>query len=110
MEDKLFWKRVKELMATQNVLQKDMADAVGISIGSFKNWLCRDILPNCEQSVRIAQKLNTTVEYLVTGNSGENKLSSDDIELLQLYHSIPSKFRHIALNMIKEIKQIDNKD
>ncbi|MDR1903129.1 MAG: helix-turn-helix domain containing protein, partial [Treponema sp.] len=48
----------------------------GISFPTFRNWIARNRLPDAIETYRIAQALNTSVEYLVTGeNPGKPDLS-----------------------------------
>lgn len=64
----MFWNNVKKLLSDQNILQKDFADTIGINIATLKNQMTRNIVPDAESAVKIASALNTSVEFLVTGN------------------------------------------
>lgn len=105
MEEKDFWNRVKELMASQGILQKDMAEAAGVSIGSFKNWLCRNILPDCVKAVKIANKLGTTVEYLVTGNS--DNFTEAESELIGYFRKTPDTLKYLTLHNAEYFSKAD---
>ena len=68
----MFWNNVKKLLSNQNILQKDFADSIGINIATLKNQMTRNIVPDAESAVKIASALNTSVEFLVTGNETDS--------------------------------------
>lgn len=68
----MFWNNVKKLLSDQNILQKDFADTIGINIATLKNQMTRNIVPDAESAVKIAAALNTSVEFLVTGNETDS--------------------------------------
>lgn len=93
-----FWRNVKEELDYNLITQKTLATSIGVSYNTLQSWITKDRLPNVEQSLKIAQKLNTSVEYLVTGRNVEknyikpriqnlnkklNQLSDDDIDLIE---------------------------
>ena len=62
-----FWERVKQLIKQQNTTQEWVATQCDVSLGMIKSWIFNNRLPDAAQAVRMAKALNTTVEYLVTG-------------------------------------------
>lgn len=69
----MFWNNVKELLEIQNLTQKELAAKTGINLGTLKNQICREVIPDAIEAVSIAKALNTTVEYLVTGKNNTAK-------------------------------------
>lgn len=63
----MFWDNVKELLDIQDVTQKELAAKTEINLGTLKNQICRNVIPDAIEAVKIAKALNTSVEYLVTG-------------------------------------------
>lgn len=63
----VFLERVKQLQASQNITQKELSDMTDISINTIRGWFSKDVNPDVFYAVKIAKALNTTVEYLVTG-------------------------------------------
>ena len=63
----MFWNNVKELLEIKNLTQKELSAITGINLGTLKNQICRDVIPDAVSAVKIAKALNTTVEFLVTG-------------------------------------------
>jgi hypothetical protein len=62
-----YWDNVKNIIHAHNTTQEWVATQCSIDFGSFKGWIAKDRLPRADDAVKIAQVLNTTVEYLVTG-------------------------------------------
>lgn len=62
-----FWARVSDLMAEKKMTQSDLAKIIGISVPVIRNQIYRGILPRVDTAVLIAQTLDSTAEYLVTG-------------------------------------------
>ena len=71
MEDQ-FWDRVKRLMKSHKISQKDFARYLDIPIRTFWGWIHRDCIPDASRACRIAQALGVTVEYLVMGTDDFN--------------------------------------
>ena len=68
-----FWLRVKDKLDFQDSTQRNLAQNINESYNTLQSWINRDRLPNAEQAVRIAEALNTSVEFLVTGKSNNRK-------------------------------------
>ncbi len=66
-----FWERVKIKIQAENTTMEWVARQINIRPDSFRRWSSRKILPNAEKAVGIASALNTTVEFLVTGEEPE---------------------------------------
>ncbi|MBQ7538953.1 MAG: helix-turn-helix transcriptional regulator [Treponema sp.] len=62
-----FKDRLVEELNYQGFSNKEFAQAVGISLGTLGMYLYRGSIPAADIAVKMAQALNTTTEYLVTG-------------------------------------------
>lgn len=67
MDGTSFWRTVNKLIKSQNTTQEAIAKTCAINFGTFKNRSSKKIVPDAIEAYKIAQALNTTVEYLVTG-------------------------------------------
>lgn len=77
----MFWDNVKTILSQNKILQKDFADKLGYNLSTLKNQMARNISPSVDEAVKIAQALNTTVEYLVTGEeSNKDKQTLETIK------------------------------
>lgn len=72
-----FWERVNTLIKSKKTKQQDLAEACGLSYQTFRGWITRGTYPDALQTVKIANYLGTSVEYLVTGMQPE--LSRDTV-------------------------------
>lgn len=68
-----FWLRVKDKLDYQDSTQRELAEKIGESYNTLQSWINRDRLPNAEQAVKVADALNTSVEFLVTGKISYKK-------------------------------------
>ena len=77
----MFWCSVKKLLAENKILQKDFAESIGYNVATLKNQMARNISPDIDTAVKIAKLLNTSVEYLVTGEeSNQYKVQLDQLK------------------------------
>ena len=75
-----FYERIKTICKNKNLSQIDMCEKTGINLQSHKNRIVRNIYPDAFDTLKIAQYLNTSVEYLLTGTeSNEFKNKYDDL-------------------------------
>lgn len=64
-----FAENLREILDLKNIELKELAAHTGISKNTLDNYLSgQKSIPNAENAVKIAQYLETSVEYLVTGN------------------------------------------
>ena len=80
-----FVNRIDLLLKQKKEKRQTLADFAGISVQAFTNWSIRGNFPPSDIAVKIAEYLNTTVEYLVTGKNPENaeKIAAVKEQLLQ---------------------------
>lgn len=73
-----FWGRVCYLLDLKNITKKELSISIGINPSNISKGIKDGNIPSADTAVKIAQYLNTTVEYLVTGsftNPNQNILS-----------------------------------
>lgn len=64
-----FYLRIENLLKQQKKTQKELSEYIGLSAPqAYTNWKARNSIPSADMAVKIAEYLNTSVEYLVTGN------------------------------------------
>ena len=64
------------LLKQKNIKRLALAMEIGQTVQSFTDWKRRDSVPSADIAVRIASALGTTVEYLVTGSTAEQKVDT----------------------------------
>ena len=62
-----FWGRVKAAIEEQKTSQELLAQKCGINRRTLENQIYRNIMPDVVTGQKIAEALNTTVEYFVNG-------------------------------------------
>ena len=69
-----FRENLKDELKYQGILVKELAEKSGVPKGTIDHYLAEKCTaPIAENAVKIAQALNVTVEYLVTGKSSNDK-------------------------------------
>ncbi len=60
--------RIKKIMKNKDITAKDLGLLTGIGYRTIESWTStKKIMPRADSAVKIARALNTSVEYLVTG-------------------------------------------
>lgn len=62
-----FYENVKKLAKLQNLQIIPFLESLGINYSTYKGYKQCNNLPRADEAVKIAKALNTSVEYLVTG-------------------------------------------
>lgn len=62
-----FYDRVKELLKQNNLTLQATLEKVGINLDAYKSCKRYGNLPRADEVYRLAIELNTTVEFLITG-------------------------------------------
>lgn len=66
---KNLYDRIDILLKEKHFSQKDLAKEIGLSSAqTYAQWKLRNSMLGADIACKIAKYLNTTVEYLVTGN------------------------------------------
>ena len=80
--------RIDELLTARNKKRSDLYAAIpDISAHSIYDWTRRNTIPSADIALKIAQFLNTSVEYLLTGID-TNPLSAENAELKKRLNEI----------------------
>lgn len=106
-----FWERVENLIEQKGINKKTLAAEAGIDSSNISKGLKSGGSPSVDTAVRIAKFLDTSVEYLVTGN--DSQLSESRIKQLdtllrysktvKTLDKLPSKVRKPIITMISEM-------
>ena len=73
-----FRTRLREEIEYSGLLDKEVAAKANISKRAIDSYVgSQGCIPSADVAVRLAQVLNTTVEYLVTGSSPVQKITND---------------------------------
>ena len=87
-----FRTRLREEIENSGLLDKEVAAKANISKRTIDSYVgSQGCIPSADVAVRLAQVLNTTVEYLVTGETSTFQTSNDN-----KIKSITSKLKHFS--------------
>lgn len=62
-----FWERVVTLLESKDIARKELANHAGFDVSNIGKGIANGNSPSAETAVKIAKYLDTTVEFLVTG-------------------------------------------
>ncbi len=101
--DSIFRETLRSELDFQDIKVKELAVQTGISQRTLEGYLgARGSIPPADVAVKIAQALNVTVEYLVTGNTEQNCFKSRETSNSYL-ENIIAKLPMGKKQMIKEL-------
>lgn len=106
---KIIGDRIRNKRHERQMTQDSMAEQLGVVaeyISKLENGKAKINLPRLEQ---IATLLNTPIEFFLIGSSctSESYLDADFSELI---HGLDADARRAALNILREIHQLQAKD
>lgn len=99
---------LKNLRKSRNLLQKDIAKILGISVSTYCYWEKGDFQPDNEALKKIADYYGVTIDYLLGYEQqknapppGETPLTDGEKALLDLFKRVPQEQQSLVLEMIK---------
>lgn len=106
----MFYDRIKTLCKEKGTTVTNMLTDLELSTGSTGVWK-KGKIPGGETLIRIADYLETSVDYLITGEY-RTGLTSDCQKLVDLYKSVPEFARYKVLCdfekcVSEEIKKVE---
>ena len=64
-----FWERLESALSDNDYTMADLGRKIQLSPTVINSWKTRGSIPRADIACKTAQALNTTVEYLITGNT-----------------------------------------
>lgn len=101
-------KHIRELMKEQHISQKRLADELQVSYSSLSNYLNGRRWLSLSLIREVCRCLNTSADYLLGLSTQKHPfcLPEDEIELLEIYRTLPSSARHCARNQLQQLAQL----
>jgi len=100
-----FKENLKSELAYKDMLVKELAAKAGVSRHTINNYLnVREHIPTIDVAVKIAQALDVSVEYLVTGNESAHPaapMTQGEINLIKNYSLLNKHDREIVMELIQ---------
>ena len=99
--DSVFKNTLRSELDFQDIKVKELSVKTGISARTLEGYLnARASIPPADVAFKIAQALNVSVEYLVTGNPTYNELKQNNLQ----QNSIEQKIAILPIEKKKMIK------
>lgn len=110
---KAFGSRVKEMRKHRHWTQKELANRVGIRFQLLNKYEGGQHIPPAETLIKLAETLDTTVDYLLTGNPiKEEPLASTNLfRRFKTLETLSDEDRNTVINVIDAIiakRQVEN--
>ena len=114
-----FWGRVLDLLERQDISRKEFAAQIGISYSSIHNGVALDSIPSADIALKIADRLNTSIEYLIYGNNKSQSKSITSInkeaffyrknkDFIDALEMLPNEIRNSLKDLIFTISKDKN--
>ena len=104
-----FRERLRDEIAFSGLSNKEVAARAGITIRSLVSYVSSQAcIPSAEVAVRLARVLNTSVEYLVSGEKSrgsQDSTNEDERKLLYVYKNLPESQRKLLLAVADDISK-----
>lgn len=92
-----FFERVNEELEFQEKTKSDLARFLGVAPTTVQSWQSRGNYPPVDVALKIANFLNTSVEYLVTGENPTHRKQSES-PALEIYDNSNKKINKFPIN------------
>lgn len=83
--------RIFQLLKSKGKMQKELAAYTGISTAAISDWKTHGTNPSSDKIVAIAEFLDVSPEYILTGKESEKNLSENEIEVLHIYRKFSDR-------------------
>lgn len=97
-----FFERLLGKLEEKNLIRADLCRALGISEGTVRNWK-KGVMPAADTALKIAQYLDVSLEYLITGKEKgtEKKIKKSDSDFLESFKKLPEPDREEIKAILK---------
>lgn len=100
-----FVERIRQSAEKKGLKLANIEKELGFGNGTIRKW--DNNSPSCEKALKVANLLNVSVEWLITGKQNID-LSKEDKELLNAYHTANTEAKEIV-KFTLEISRKTNK-
>lgn len=98
-----FYERLRFICKEKGTTVTNMLSNLGIATGSTGNWK-RGSLPNGDVLMKIADYLDTSIDYILLGEF-RSDLNSDEKQLVELYRITPDRAKYKVICDMERIVQ-----
>lgn len=102
--------RIDSVLKERNLKRKAVADAVGISLQPFTSWANRGSIPGADIAYHIAEYLNVSVDWLLTGIEKKSQTTDlpppEILELAEDIYRLPQNLQELVIHTVEEYKRM----
>lgn len=98
-----FYERLRFICKEKGTTVTNMLSNLGIATGSTGNWK-RGSLPNGDVLMKIADYLDTSIDYILLGEF-RSDLNSEEKQLVELYRITPDRAKYKVICDMERIVQ-----
>ncbi len=98
-----FYERLRLICKEKGTTVTSMLSQLGIATGSTGNWK-RGSLPNGDILIKIADYLNTSIDYILLGEY-RSDVNKDERKLVELYRITPERAKYKVICDMERIVQ-----
>ena len=103
----IFARNLKRYLDSSGKTQKEIADAISVSTGTFCDWIKGRTYPRMDKVQLLADYFGIQKSDLVEDTTvAKDAVSTDDQKVLDLFHKVPKEKREFVLSLIQAT--IDN--
>jgi repressor LexA len=103
----IFSRNLKRYVNNSGATQKEIAKAVGVSTGTFCDWIKGRAYPRMDKVQLLADYFGIKKSDLVEDvNVGKETISNQEQVILDLFHKVPDEKKEFLIKMIQAV--IDN--
>ena len=103
----IFSRNLKRYLELNHKKQNEVAAAVGVTTGTFTDWVKGRIYPRMDKIQLLAEYFGIQKSDLVEDvNISKETVTNEDQEVLDLFHKVSKEKRELVLSMIRAA--IDN--
>lgn len=100
--------RIDTLLKERNLKRQSVYDYANIASNSFPNWTKReDSKIPAQVLYQIAEFLNVSIEYLLTGKN-KTGITPEDSELIRKYNSLQPHNKNAVLTLLNALYEQEN--
>jgi transcriptional regulator with XRE-family HTH domain len=96
--------RIKQLRSEKGLSQSQLAEMIGISYPQMSRYEIKGVQPPADVLKKIADALDTTADYIISGSSDEKiKSSLKDAELIKQFkemEQLPDEEKNVLLKIV----------
>lgn len=103
MTGKEFTERIDSVLHGRNQTRKAITQDLGISSSTMSSWAAgRGSIPNVGVVAKIAEYLEVSIDWLVTGKEFKTELPPrDDLELARRIAALPPEYRELVMRQVE---------